>query len=109
MTDGIVKVWDDIDLSTLDGRVAAALDAATWGSIDGAHHKQWVIDQMVRMLTGCPEVERVNTSAVGGPMPYIDLGESDEYLAWVRMAGREDERELDGSPTYEPWDTGISP
>jgi len=23
-----------------------------WGYIDGAHHKQWVIDQMVRALLG---------------------------------------------------------
>lgn len=33
--------------------VDAALDVARrYGSIDGAHHKAWVIDQMVRALTG---------------------------------------------------------
>lgn len=36
--------------------VNRALDVAnTWGSIDGGHHKQWVIDQMVRALCGTDE------------------------------------------------------
>ncbi len=26
--------------------------ASRYGQIDGAHHKTWVIDQMVRVLTG---------------------------------------------------------
>jgi hypothetical protein len=50
------------------------------GSIDGAHHKMWVIDQMVRALTG------------------------DGYAAWVaaHKAG------VDGPDTYG-WDEGIAP
>jgi hypothetical protein len=53
---------------------------ARYGGIDGAHHKQWVIDQVVRALTG------------------------DEYDAWVTevKAGE------DGPETYE-WDTGRAP
>ena len=36
-----------------DDRIKQALDVAFHnGGIDGAHHKQWVIDQMVRALTG---------------------------------------------------------
>lgn len=42
-------------------RVIAALAYAT--SDDGAHHKQWAIDQMVRALTGCPMVERTALDA----------------------------------------------
>lgn len=54
--------------------------AHQYGGIDGAHHKTWVIDQMVRALTG------------------------DSYDAWVteHKAGE------DGPETYE-WDTGIPP
>jgi hypothetical protein len=26
--------------------------ALEWGGIDGAHHKMWVIDQMLRILAG---------------------------------------------------------
>ena len=40
-------------LGALDARRRAALDlAARYGSIDVDHHKMWVIDQMVRRLTG---------------------------------------------------------
>ncbi|TMI88338.1 MAG: hypothetical protein E6H00_12965 [Bacillati bacterium ANGP1] len=37
----------------LQARIRAALDlAAHYGTIDGEDHKMWVIDQMVRRLTG---------------------------------------------------------
>lgn len=50
-----------------------------YGGIDGAHHKAWVLDQIVRVL-------------------------ADDYDDWVRiaMAG------ADGPSTYT-YDTGISP
>jgi hypothetical protein len=51
-----------------------------YGSIDGGHHKQWVLDQVVRILTG------------------------EHYDKWVAecKAGQ------DGPHTYE-WDVGIAP
>lgn len=88
-------------------RIDKALElAANYGGIDGSHHKAWVIDQMVRELTGCPTVQRES------PFPWADgkrhivdtLGESEEYLEFVREA-REGE---DGPETYD-WDTGIAP
>ena len=34
-------------------RIDKALSiAVAYGGVDGAHHKDWVIDQMVRALTG---------------------------------------------------------
>ena len=34
-------------------RIEKALDIVNqYGGIDGAHHKQWVLDQVVRALTG---------------------------------------------------------
>lgn len=60
---------------------AQATDLAVkYGGIDGAHHKTWVIDQMVRALAG------------------------DGYDALVAAACDGE----DGSDTYE-WDTGIAP
>ncbi|MFC5268493.1 hypothetical protein ACFPJ1_40845 [Kribbella qitaiheensis] len=60
--------------------VAGALDiAAECARYDGGHHKQWVFDQMVRNLTGCPMVPMVNESAVGGPYHFMGLGESEAY------------------------------
>jgi hypothetical protein len=46
-------------LETIDGEqspatrvVEAVKIAVSYGGIDGAHHKDWVIDQMVRVLAG---------------------------------------------------------
>ena len=40
-------------LASLEERVRAAVRiAAHYGGTDGAHHKTWVIDQMVRELLG---------------------------------------------------------
>ncbi len=41
------------DPRTSEDRIAAAVDIAfRYGTIDGGHHKMWVIDQMVRTLLG---------------------------------------------------------
>jgi len=64
-------------------RIAEALDIALrYGGIDGAHHKTWVIDQMVRALVNKPH----------------------GYEAFIRWAKAGD----DGPDTYE-WDEGIAP
>lgn len=61
--------------------VAGALDiAAECARYDGSHHKQWVFDQMVRNLTGCPMVPMVNTfTGDGVPYHFMGLGESEAY------------------------------
>ncbi len=61
--------------------------ARQFGSIDGAHHKAWVIDQMVRALLGSQTGEQTR-----------------EYAAWLekQCAGE------DGPDTYE-WDFGVAP
>jgi hypothetical protein len=51
-----------------------------WGGVDGAHHKDWVLDQVVRILAGT------------------------DYARVVREAKAGE----DGPNTYE-WDTGIAP
>lgn len=66
---------------TLEERIQAAIDLAVqYGGIDGAHHKTWVIDQMVRALAG------------------------DRYEQIVKDAKAGE----DGPDTYE-WDEGIAP
>lgn len=71
-------------------RIQKALEVATMGTIDGAHHKTWVIDQMVRALTGC-----------SGPQGVM---QSEEYIKWVADLCDGEE----GPSTYE-WDVGIPP
>ena len=58
--------------SDLD-RINVALEAAwSYGQIDGDHHKAWVIDQMVRALTGDAYAEEVADYCTGedGPETY---------------------------------------
>lgn len=75
-----------------------------YAGIDGGHHKQWVIDQAVRILTACPLVSRVSVDISGRVHTYEARGESEEYVAWVRAycAGE------DGSDMYV-WDVGTPP
>ena len=64
-----------------DIRIDRAIDIARrYGGIDGAHHKTWVIDQMVRALTDV------------------------HYETWVAAA----KNGADGPDTYD-WDEGIAP
>lgn len=65
---------------TIEDRVVHALTIAFEdGQTDGAHHKMWVIDQMVQALTG------------------------ENYDKWISRYCTDDKGE-----TYT-WDTGICP
>lgn len=70
------------------GRAEKAIELAVqYGGIDGAHHKSWVIDQMVRVLAGCD---------IGG--------ENEEYKQIIADACAGE----DGPATYT-WDGGTPP
>lgn len=82
-----VEVWKansrvlELQLAASEKRVEEALDTAIrYGQIDGAHHKTWVIDQVVRTLLG------------------------DKYDATIAESNAGE----DGPNTYT-WDTGIAP
>lgn len=67
--------------TTAQDRINKALEVCIkYGGIDGAHHKTWVIDQVVRFLTG------------------------DKYDEVVKEACDGE----DGPNTYD-WDTGVAP
>ncbi len=73
-----MAIRDGIDLEKM---IKEALDTAFYyGGFDGAHHKTWVIDQMVRCLL------------------------AEKYDKWVEEVCSGN----DGPDTYE-WDTGIAP
>lgn len=85
--------------------VSAALEVAVrFGGVDGDHHKAWVIDQMVRALTGCPLAERAAVDVNGVAYTYQDYAESETYLKLVRDAKAGE----DGPETYS-WNEGIAP
>ena len=54
--------------------------ALRYGMIDGVHHKQWLIDQMLRIVAG------------GGYAEIMEIYNGDESYA-----------------DYAKWDTGIAP
>ena len=65
-------------------RVKEALELIErYGGIDGGHHKQWVIDQVARVLTG------------------------PDYPAWVKMMKGNVDPDS-GDMEYD-WDEGIAP
>lgn len=72
--DGDLPNPDDLPEATpLKERVAVALRVAVqYGGIDGGHHKDWVIDQMVRALAGPGYHAFVNRACMGedGPDTY---------------------------------------
>ena len=84
-------------------RIKQALaEIASFGDTDGGHHKQWCLDQVVRILTGCPD--KIVKSTWGEGHNYTVLGESDEYHKWLReFADGED-----GPHTYQ-WSVGTPP
>lgn len=93
----------------MSSRIAKALDIANcYGGIDGEHHKTWVIDQMVRALTGCPMITKSAKSqtVAHGVITYTykTQGTNAAYEKWVaeHCAGP------DGLQSYE-WDEGIAP
>jgi len=55
---GIRLRWLDLRGVSMNKRVQEAIDIGVEnGGCDGAHHKDWVIDQMIRALAGdwyCP-------------------------------------------------------
>lgn len=83
----------------LQSRIDKALDYALNAVFDGAHHKSWVIDQMVRALTGCPPTQQTATDAYGKPYTLEAQGESTGYIVFI-------ERASNGDPAYA-WDPGI--
>lgn len=63
------------DEKDLRKRIRDALEIAfTYSQIDGSHHKEWSIDQMVRCLTGSDYDDFVRT--------YKDGEDGPETYAW---------------------------
>ena len=76
----------------------------SYGGIDGSHHKQWLIDQLARILNGA-SVRVVEARWGGGHAEYrVSVSTSDKYTTWVtEMKAGED-----GPETYT-WEEGIAP
>lgn len=85
-------------------RIKHALEIAKGGAVDGDRHKMWIIDQMVRALTGCPFILKKALGYNGVPYEYEMMGESDEYIAWLQAYSKGEE-----GPHTCQWDIGVPP
>lgn len=71
---GRFPVFEEMRMEKIDKAIEIGF---SYGQIDGAHHKQWVIDQMLRVLCGDKYDEKVTESKRGedGPETYsYDVG-----------------------------------
>lgn len=76
-----------------------------YGGIDGAHHKDWVLDQVARVLNGTEVIVKEAKWEGGYAELRVSLGEpSQRYLDWVT----EIKFGEDGPDTYG-YDEGVAP
>ena len=76
-----------------------------YGGFDGAHHKDWVLDQVARILLGTEVIIKKATWSDGSTELRMTLGTPTKaYDAWVVNVKSGE----DGPDTYE-YSTGIAP
>lgn len=69
-----------MELKELQERIDKALNIALqYGQIDGAHHKAWVIDQIVRVLAGDDYKKIINEYVFDGKEPVLAVIEGKFY------------------------------
>lgn len=89
----------------MDKRIEDALAIAVqFGGVDGDHHKAWVIDQMVRALTGCPLVTITAVDCRGNPYTFESMSDSKEYFDLIR-----DAKDGNDGPDSYGWNVGVAP
>jgi len=80
-----------------------------YGQIDGDHHKNWVIDQVARILRGTPVIVSLSKWDDGIEEYTVVTSEevSEDYLTWRKAQLGEYDEEAD---EYEyGYDEGIAP
>lgn len=84
------------DIETARARLALSLKLLTeLGGCDGAHHKDWAIDQAIRVICGVP----------AGPYGYPGDVTNSTYLKHVY----ESCKGSDGTPWTYSWNVGVAP
>lgn len=73
--------------------------------IDGSHHKDWLLDQVTRILKGTKVIIKIAKWGNGYEEERFELDDpSNEYLDWVKEVKNGE----DGENTYD-YDCGIAP
>jgi hypothetical protein len=82
----------------------ALLFIMKYGGIDGAHHKDWVLDQVARILNDSPVTIFLAKWDNGQEEYRFRVGDSSRYLNWVAECKNGE----DGPDTYS-YEEGIAP
>lgn len=78
------------DQPIIEPKVGALMFIEMYGAIDGAHHKDWVLDQVARILNGAPiRVRRADWDNGHSELRY-SVGTSKQYEDWVKTITDED-------------------
>jgi len=88
----------------LQERMAKALSYARGGQCDGAHHKAWSIDQIVRALLGCEEVTHEARMYNGQGYIRTEQAASRDYVEFIDEFEEPDPET--GEKVYE-WELGV--
>ena len=74
-----------------------------YGGIDGAHHKDWVLDQVARILNGA-EITVVQARWRDGQKDFrVTVTETEQYHQWVK-----DMKDGEDGPDTYGYDEGIA-
>lgn len=82
----------------------ALLYIMKYGGIDGAHHKDWVLDQVARILNDAPVEIRLAKWSNGQEEYRFEVRTSQKYMDWVAECKNGE----DGPDTYS-YEEGIAP
>ena len=67
-------IFDAFDVDVLEDRLKSILDLILDSNTDGSHHKQWILDQVVRIACGTEEnynmIIKAYCSGEDGPETY---------------------------------------
>lgn len=75
-----------------------------YGQIDGGHHKQWVLDQVVQILNGSEVIVIEAKWDSGHKEDRFRIEPSEKYHKWVKEYEYDEEED-----EYYEYDAGIAP
>lgn len=82
----------------------------SYGQIDGSHHKQWVLDQVARILKGCEIILTIAKWDNGHEELRVTTGkESPAYIYWVKEMKGKYIKDDDYEGYEYGYDEGIAP
>lgn len=98
---GTVDVIEQFEITPQKG---ALLFIEMYGGIDGDHHKDWVLDQVARILNGAPIAVKQASWSNGHTELRYTVGTSDQYVNWTETV----QLDNDGNRVYS-YNEGIAP